>query len=219
MRILLMGATGMVGSGVLRVLQDDPSVTEVVVVGRRSCGAAGGKVRELLVADLSAVESVDEAALAGLDGCIWAVGVSSMGMTEAAYAEVTERLTLRWAARLLELNPSMAFCYCSAAGAGGGTMWAKVRQRVEGPLSTMGFRHAGCVRPGLISPIQGFRHRVALFALGLRLFGPLFPALIALVPSYATSWERLGRAMIRVVKGEADRFILESSDINRLGRA
>ena len=219
MRILLMGATGMVGSGVLRVLQDDPSVTEVVVVGRRSCGAAGGKVRELLVADLAAVESVDAAALAGLDGCIWAVGVSSMGMTEAAYAEVTERLTLRWAARLLELNPSMAFCYCSAAGADGGTMWARVRRRVEGPLATMGFRHAGCVRPGLISPIPGFAHRVALFALGLRLFGPLFPALIALVPSYATSWVRLGRAMIRVVKGEADRFILESSDINRLGRA
>jgi hypothetical protein len=94
----------MVGSGVLRVLQDDPSVTEVLVVGRRSCGAAGGKVRELLVAELSAVEAVDAAALAGLDGCIWAVGVSSMGMSEAAYAEVTETLTLRWAERLLQLQ-------------------------------------------------------------------------------------------------------------------
>jgi hypothetical protein len=98
-------------------------------------------------------------------------------------------------------------------------MWARVRRRVEGPLGKMGFAHVGCVRPGLISPIPGFAHRVALFALGLRLFGPLFPALIALVPGYATSWERLGRAMLRVVKGEADRFILESSDINRLGRA
>lgn len=219
MRILLMGATGMVGAGVLRMLQADETVTEVVVVGRRSCGATGGKVRELLMEELSAVQSLDVAALAGLDGCIWAVGVSSMGMTEAAYAEVTERLTLRWAERLLQLNPSISFCYCSAAGADGGTMWARVRRRVEGPLSTMGFRHVGCVRPGLISPIPGFRHRVALFALGLRLFGPLFPALIALVPGYTTSWERLGRAMIRVVKGEADRFILESSDINRLGRS
>lgn len=219
MRILLMGATGMVGTGVLRVLQADPSVTEVIVVGRRSCGAAGGKVRELLVADLFAVETVEDAALTGIDGCIWAVGVSSMGMTEAAYAEVTETLTLRWAERLLRLNPEMGFCYCSAAGADGGTMWAKVRRRVEGPLATMGFRHVGCVRPALISPIPGFGHRVALFAVALRLFGPLFPALIALIPGYATSWERLGCAMLRVVKGEADRFILESADINRLGAA
>lgn len=219
MRILLMGATGMVGAGVLRMLQADASVTEVVVVGRRPCGAAGGKVRELLVDDIAAAEAIDAAALSGLDGCIWAIGVSSMGMSEADYAEVTELLTLRWAKRLLEQNPAMAFCYCSAAGADGNTMWARVRRRVEGPLQTMGFAHVGCVRPGLISPIPGFEHRVALFAASLRLFGPLFPMLVALVPSYATTWERLGRAMIRVVKGEADRFILESSDINRLGRA
>jgi len=219
MRILLTGATRMVGTAVLRMLKADAAVTEVLVVGRRPCGAAEGKVRELLVDDIAAVEAIDDAALSGLDGCIWAIGVSSMGMTEEAYAEVTETLTLRWARRLLALNPTMGFCYCSAGGADGNTMWARVRRRVEGPLQTMGFARVGCVRPGIISPIPGFRHRVALFDVGLRLFGPLFRLLVVAVPGYATSWERLGRAMIRVVKGEADRFVLESSDINRLGRA
>lgn len=216
MRLILFGATGMVGAGALREALDAADVEAVLSVGRRSCGATHPKLRELVVADLFDVASV-ESHLVGHDACLWAVGVSSVGRDEAAYARMTEELTLAWARTLLRLNPSFSFCYCSAAGAGGRQMWARVRQRVEGALQAMPFRHAGAVRPGFIRPGPGITSRVWFYQAGITLLTPVFPLLERTLPSLVTSSERLGRAMLRVVQGRADRFILESSDINRVG--
>ena len=167
MKLVLFGATGMVGAGVLREVLDAAEVEAVLSVGRRSCGVVHPKLRELLLPDLFDLAAA-EAQLVGYDACIWAVGISSVGLDEAAYSRVTEELTLVWELTLLRLNPDFSFCYCSAAGAGGKSMWARVRQRT-------------------------------------------FPGLF-------TTSERLGRAMLRVVQGRADRFILESRDINRVGQ-
>jgi hypothetical protein len=145
------------------------------------------------------------------------VGISSVGLDEAAYARVTEELTLRWARALLGLNPGFSFCYCSAMGAGGTPMWARVRRRVEGELKAMPFRHVGCVRPGFIRPGPGIRSNVKLYQAFIVLVTPLFPVFVRTLPSLFTTSERLGRAMLRVVQGRADRFILESADINRVG--
>ncbi len=216
MKVILFGATGMVGAGALREALADASVEAVLSVSRRPCGVQHPKLRELLLPDLFDFASV-EPQLVGWDGCIWAVGISSIGLDEAAYARVTEQLTLAWARALLRLNPDSSFCYCSAAGAGGRTMWARVRQRVENALREMPFKHAGCVRPGFIQPGPGIRSTVRLYQTLIVLGRPLFPLLVRLLPSLATSSERLGRAMLRVVEGRADRYILESSDINRIG--
>ncbi|MGE3277121.1 MAG: hypothetical protein AB7O67_18560 [Vicinamibacterales bacterium] len=216
MRLILLGASGMVGAGALQAALADPGVDAVLVVGRRTCGVSHPKLEELLLADLFEIAPVEDR-LRGWDACLWAIGISSVGQDEANYARITEELTLRWARTLLRLNPVFSVCYCSGMGAGGGAMWARVRQRVEGALQAMPFRHAGVVRPGFIQPGPGVRSRVALYQVFITLFRPLFPVLVALVPSLATTSERLGRAMLRVVRGEADRFILESADINRLG--
>ena len=136
---------------------------------------------------------------------------------EATYARMTEDLTLRWARALLQANRDISFCYCSAMGASGRTMWARVRQRVEGALRDLPFRHAGCVRPGFIQPGPGITSRVAVYRLLIAAGRPLFPLLVRTAPSLATTSARLGRTMLRVVQGQADRFILESADINRLG--
>src|SRR5687768_12249451 len=122
MKLILFGATGMVGSGVLREALADPAVETVLSIGRRSCGVVHPKLRELLLPDLFDFSSV-ESQLKGWDGCIWAVGISSVGLDEAAYSKVTEELTLLWARALLRLNPGFSFCYCSAMGADGKSMW------------------------------------------------------------------------------------------------
>jgi uncharacterized protein YbjT (DUF2867 family) len=218
-KLIFFGASGMVGAGALREALDDPAVETVLSVGRRPSGAEHPKLRELLLPDLFDVAAVEDR-LAGFDACIWAVGISSVGLGEAEYAKVTEELTLLWARTLLRLNPGLSFCYCSAAGAGGRSMWARVRQRVEGALRTMPFRHAGAVRPAFIRPGPGIRSRTRLYQAGLVVLRPLFPLvglLVRTVPSMFTTSERLGRAMLRVVEGRADRFILESADINRVG--
>lgn len=216
MKLVLFGASGLVGSSVLREALQDPDVQSVLSIGRRPTGVQHPKLAELLLDDLFAIPPV-EGKLLGHDAAIWAIGVSSVGLDEAAYAKVTEELTLLWARALLRLNPGMSFCYCSAAGAGGRSMWARVRQRVEGALQAMPFRHVGCVRPAFIEPVPGTGSRTRGYQLGIVLMRPLFP-LLRRFPKVATRAETLARAMLQVVKGKADRFILESADINRLGR-
>lgn len=219
MKVILFGASGMVGAGALREALADPAVESVLSVGRSSCGVQHPKLRELLMPDLFAVASVADQ-LVGLDACLWAVGISSVGLDEAAYARVTEELTLVWAQELLRINPGLSFCYCSAAGAGGTSMWARVRQRVEGALQSMPFRHAGAVRPAFIRPGPGIRSRTRLYQAGLVLLRPffwVFPFFMRHFPSAFTTSEHLGRAMLRTAAGRADRFILESADINRVG--
>lgn len=216
MKIILFGASGMVGAGVLQVLLQDQETSAVLSVGRRPCGVRHAKLREIQLADLFELETA-QAELSGYDACIWAVGVSSVGLDEAAYALLTEELTLRWARALLERNPGLSFCYCSAAGAGGGSMWARVRQRVEGALAAMPFRHVGMVRPAFISPAPGIRSRTALYQAGIVALRPVFPICLRLFPALFTSSHILGRAMVRVVQGRATQTVLESRDINRLG--
>jgi uncharacterized protein YbjT (DUF2867 family) len=216
MKLILFGSTGMVGMGVLREALADPDVTAVLAIGRRSCGVSHTKLEEFLLPDLFDF-AAHEARLKGWDACVWAVGVTSLGKNEAAYANVTEELTLLWARALLRLNPVFSFCYCSAMGAEGISMWARVRQRVETGIKALPFRHSGCVRPGFIRPGPGIRSQVKVYNVGIALLRPLFPLILRTFPRYATTSERLGRTMIRVVQGRADRFILESADINRVG--
>jgi len=219
MKIILIGASGMVGAGALREALDAPEVESVLSIGRRPCGVEHPKLRELLLPDLFDFAAVEDQ-LVGYDACIWAVGISSVGLDEAAYARVTEELTLAWARALLRLNPGLSFCYCSAAGAGGRSMWARVRQRVEGALRSMPFTHAGAVRPGFIRPGPGIRSRTRAYQVGIVLLTPLFPLFplfMRVFPFLFTTSEILGRAMLRVVEGRADRLILESTDINRVG--
>lgn len=219
MKLILFGASGLVGASVLREALETSQVEAVLSIGRRPCGVPHPKLHELILPDLFDFEAIEDQLL-GFDACIWAVGVSSVGLGEAAYARVTEKLTLAWARTLLRLNPEFSFCYCSAGGAGGRGMWARVRQRVEGTLQAMPFKFAGAVRPGFIRPGAGLRSRTSGYQLGITLMRPLFPlfpVFVRVMPFLFTTSEILGRAMLRVVEGKANRFILESADINRLG--
>lgn len=221
MNIIILGASGMVGASALREALADASVTCVLSVGRRTCGVTHAKLKEVLVPDLFDIASISEQ-LSGYDACIWAIGISSVGMDEAAYSEVTERLTLAWAEQLLKLNPEFSFCYCSAGGAGGRSMWAQVRQRVETRIGQKSFLHAGVVRPGFIQPGPGIRSRTPGYQAGaavLQLLGPAYGLLVRTMPFLFTTSQILGTAMLRIVKGQSELYIHESADINRLGRA
>ena len=94
-----------------------------------------------------------------------------------------------------------------------------VRQRVEAAVKTLPFRHAGAVRPGFIEPGPGIRSQVRAYQLGVEVLRPVFPFFVKHWPSLFTTSGKLGRAMLRIVLGKADRFILEPVDINRVGEA
>jgi len=221
MKVLLLGATGMVGQGVLRecLLADD--VTEVVALGRTPTGQQHPKLRELVHADLFDCHAV-EAQLSGFDAGFFCIGVTSSGMAETEYARLTHDLTLAVAQTLARLNPSMCFVYVSGAGADSSetstTMWKRVRGRLENALQRLPFRAVYIFRPGIIQPLHGIRSKTDAYRWFYALSRPLLPLLRALMPTVVLSTEVVGRAMLAVVRYGAPKPVLEAADISALGR-
>jgi len=216
MRIILFGASGMVGQGVLRECLLDSEVEKVLAIGRSSAGYTHTKLRELLRDDLFDLSDI-EAELSGYDACFFCLGVSSFGMTEEQYRRITFDLTLAAAQTLAKLNPEMTFIYVSGTGTDsserGRTMWARVKGKTENALLKLPV-HAYMFRPGVIVPLHGIKSRTKSYRLLYVLTGPILPWLYARFPKYVTTTEQLGRAMIKAAKEGAPKRILESVDIN-----
>jgi uncharacterized protein YbjT (DUF2867 family) len=219
MKLLLLGATGMIGQGVLRECLLDDRVTEVVVLTRTPTGRAHPKLTERLHADYFHFEGLEDS-LRGVDACLFCLGVSSAGLTEAAYAHTTHDLTLATARFLVALNPHMSFCYISGAGADsteqGRVMWARVKGRIENALLRLPFKAVYLFRPGAIQPLHGIQSRTPIYRVMYTLMGPLLPLVRRLWPDAITTTERLGQAMIRAGLQGAPKPVLEMPDINRL---
>jgi uncharacterized protein YbjT (DUF2867 family) len=219
MKVLLFGATGMVGQGVLRECLLAPDVESVTTVGRTSTWASHPKLSDIVrpnVFDLSGLEAQS----AGVDACFFCLGVSSLGMTEEAYRRVAYELTLSVARTLVRLNPRLTFIYVSGAGTDstekGRSMWARVKGQTENALLRLPFKTVCMFRPGLIVPLHGARSKTRLVRLTYILTRPILP-LLQLLPSVTTT-EKLGRAMLRVAREGAPKPILGAADINALAR-
>ena len=209
MRVVLFGATGMVGQGVLRECLLDPEVTEVVTVGRSATGQTNPKLREVIAPDLFNLSP-----LPGFDACFFTLGVTSAGMSEADYTRITFDLTMAVAQAVI--NPNMTFVFVSGAGTGGRAMWARVKARAENALMEMPLKAAYMFRPGFIQPMHGITSRTRSYRVFYAIFGWLMPILRPLFPGYVTSTEQIGRAMLVVAKRGYPKKILESRDINEL---
>lgn len=220
MKVLLFGATGMIGQGVLRECLLDPRVTEVISLLRSPTREKHPKLTEVYHGDFFDYAGLQER-LAGLDICCFCLGVTSAGLDEAAYSRMTHDLTLAAATFLAPLNPAMTFCYISGAGADsteqGRIMWARVKGCTENALLRLPFRAVYVFRPGAIRPLHGIRSRTALYRALYAVLGPFLPLLKALSPDSLTTTEQLGKAMLQAGLVGAPKAILEMPDINRLG--
>jgi len=219
MRAILFGATGMVGQGVLRECLLDPGVGEVLVIGRRAIGTHDEKLREIVLPDIANLSRI-AGELDRFDACFFCLGVSSAGMSEAAYRRVTFDLTLAVAETLVQRNPGMTFVYVSGAGtdstAKGRTMWARVKGETENALLALPFKEAVMFRPGLIVPLHGIRSKTFWYRAFYSAIRPLWPILRPLLPTLVTTTEQVGRAMIRVARDGPPKSTLETRDINAL---
>ena len=216
MNVIIFGATGMVGQGVLRECLLDPDVGRLLTIGRSATGQRHEKLREIVHGDLFDLSSI-ESQLAGFHACFFCLGVSAAGMTEAEYSHITYDMTLAVARTLARLNPGMTFIYVTGAGTDssehGRTMWARVKGRTENALLVLPFKAAYMFRPGVIQPLHGIRSRTKLYRVLYVVTAPLFPILKKLFPRSVTTTEQVGRAMIRVAREGAPKRVLEAADI------
>ncbi|PUA17184.1 NAD-dependent epimerase/dehydratase family protein [Glaciimonas sp. PCH181] len=219
MRVLIVGASGMVGQGVLRECLAAPDVEEVILLARSTIESASQKVRQLVRDDLFDLTSL-EPELRGIDACFFCLGVSSSGMSEAAYRHVTFDLTLTVANVLVQLNPAMTFIYVSGAGTDsselGRSMWARVKGQTENALKKLPFAGVYLFRPAIIQPLHGIQSKTSSYRRFYKLTRPLLPVMKSLFPSFVVTTEEVGQAMLNAMRRGSGRFVLESRDIARL---
>lgn len=219
MKVIIFGATGMIGQGVLRECLLDPGVDRVLTVGRAATGQQHDKLREVVHADLFDLSPI-AADLSGYDACFFCLGVSSAGMSEADYRRITYELTLAVARFLAERSPGMTFLYISGAGTDGTergrSMWARVKGQTENALLGLPFKASYMLRPGAIQPMHGITSRTRLYRVLYTAMAPLTPVFKALFPGLVTTTEKLGKAMILVGRQGAPKSVLETRDINDL---
>ena len=219
MKVILFGASGMVGQGVLRECLQDAGVERVLAVGRSPVETQHPKLEELLLKDFYGLSPV-EPKLRGYDACFFCLGDSSAGMTEKDYRRVTYDLTLAAARPLARLNPAMTFIYVSGQGSDstekGRVMWARVKGATENALLALPFKAAYMFRPGIIRPLHGVRSKTALYQVFYTLLGPLLGLVSWLAPDSLTNTEQVGRAMLKAARDGVPKKFLENRDINRL---
>src|SRR5450830_701346 len=219
MNVVIFGATGMIGQGLLRECLLDPRIKLVQVVGRTPVGVQHAKLKELLVTDLYDYSAV-ETQLSGFDACFFCLGVSVSGKTEAQYTRITYDLTMAAAQSLCRRNPEMRFFYISGASTDstehGKVMWARVKGKTENALLALPLKAAYMFRPGAIEPMHGEVSKTPAYRWFYLLAKPLLSPLRALFPRYVTSTEELARAMINVAQRGHTQAIVHSAEIASL---
>jgi hypothetical protein len=218
LRVIITGATGMVGEGVLHECLKHPAVESVLIINRRPSGLTHPRVAEVVHGDFFNLTPV-EPQLRGYNACFFCLGVSSVGMPADAYFKLTYTLTMNFAHTVSRLNPDMVFCYVSGAGTDstekGRSRWARVKGKTENDLLRLGFDRCYAFRPGFIRPTPGLLHANPLY----RWLGWLYFPGRALFPNGFVTLRELGLAMINLTLRRDPSGVVSGRDIIRLAAA
>ena len=215
LQIIITGATGMVGEGVLHVSLQHPDVEKVLVINRKPGGINNPKLKEILhdnFYDLSAI--ADQ--LSGYNACFFCLGISSVGIGKNDYYKITYTLTVHVAQTLSKHNSNMTFCYISGAGTGENKWqsWARVKAKTEADLHKFSFRNAFGLRPGFIKPLQGQKKAHSFY----KYINWLFPLGRKLAPGAFCTMQELALCMIHISQNGYPKNILEGKDIIQAAR-
>jgi uncharacterized protein YbjT (DUF2867 family) len=222
-KVVIFGATGMVGKGVLLECLDDSRVEQILLISRHPIDVSHPKIRECLHQNFFDFASI-QAEFAGFDACFFCLGVSSVGISESEYHHLTYDLTLAAANALAAATAGrLTFCYVSGEGTDstehGRTAWARIKGKTENALLRLPFKAAYMFRPGYIQPLRSIKSKTRWYQAVYDVLGPLYPVFRRVFPRYVTTTVNMGRAMIEVAATGTTKQILTSADINRLAGA
>src|SRR5439155_16608749 len=219
MTVIIFGATGMVGTGVLLECLDDPRIERVLSVSRHPVPIDAPKLRTIVHRDFFNFATI-QPQFAGADSCFFCLGVSSVGMSESEYHHITYDLTLAAATAVAAVTDRrLTFCYVTGEGTDsterGRSAWARVKGKTENALLRLPFKAAYMFRPGYIQPLRGIRSKTRWYQAIYDVIGRLYPVFRRLVPRYVTTTVNMGLAMIEVAASGYEKPILSTVDINR----
>jgi len=216
-KVIITGATGMVGEGIAHVALNHPNVEKVLIIGRKPSGISHSKLQEINVADLMNLSSIEEE-MKGYDATFFCLGISSIGINKEDYYKTTYDLTLNFAKIASRQNPEMVFEYISGAGTDatekGNISWARVKGKTENDLMKLAFKKVICLRPGFIKPIKGLKRTHKFY----KFINWFFPIGRFFYPSGFCTMQELGNAMINAVYSDFNRKVLEGKDILELSK-
>jgi len=222
MRVVLFGATGMIGQGVLRECLRDPRVWRVLAIGRARSAVSHEKLEQLAHSDLLDYTPIADR-LVGADACFFCLGITSAGLREAEYRRITVDFAVAAAEALLKASPRIRMCFVSGTGADSTersrTMWARVKGRAENALLALPFDEVTIFRPGIVQPLHGITSRTPWTRATYAVLGPLIPLVERFAPGSVTTTERIGRAMIHIADHGSKKRVLENADINAAAEA
>ena len=214
MKVIITGATGMVGEGVLIECLENKQVIEILSLSRKSCGMTHPKLKECLIPDFMNIEQY-AMELSGYDACFYCAGVSSIGMDEEKFTKITYDTTLHVAKTLSQLNPDMVFTFVTGQGTDstehGKIMWARVKGKTENALMQLPFKGQYNFRPGFMKHFKEQKNVKTI----LKVVSWFFPILF---PKQSLTLQEVGRAMIQVVNKGYSKNVLEIQDIKKLGK-
>lgn len=217
LRVIITGATGMVGEGVLHECLQNPDIATVLLINRKPAGVTHPKLKEIIHGDFFELSSI-EAQLSGYDACYFCLGVSAIGMNENDYYKMTYTLTLYIAQILSKANPEMVFCYVSGSGTDssekGRVMWARVKGKTENDLMNLPFKKVYAFRPGYMHPTKGLKNVKKYY----HYMSWMYPFARRVFPNFVSTLKELGQAMIEVTKNGYSKKILEVKDIVKLAK-
>jgi hypothetical protein len=215
MKVIITGATGMVGEGVMHECILDTRVTEIILISRKEYPTSNNKVKQLIVNELSDIKK-HTSEISNYDACYFCMGVSSVGMKEDQYTKLTYDLTLDFAKTLVEVNKEMTFTYVSGAGTDssekGKSMWARVKGKTENDLIALPFKAVFAFRPGMIKPTKGLKNTYTSY----KVLAPLVSLINWALPKYSCTLAEIGKAMINVTENGYHRPQLEVKDIRKI---
>lgn len=217
LKVILTGATGMVGEGVLHECLQSDAVEEILIVGRRPSNIIHPKVKEIIVKDFFDISPIADQ-LKSYNTCFFCAGVSSVGKNEASFYKYTYTLTLNFAETVCRNNPDMIFCYISGRGTDssekGKAMWARVKGKTENDLMKLPFKKVYNFRPGIMTPTKGLKNTLKLY----KYMSWLIPVIKLFFSNWVSSLKQLGIAMIKVASQGYEKQIIEVKDILALSK-
>lgn len=217
LKVIITGATGMVGEGVLQECISNPEVEEILLINRKTSSYSGEKIKEILHQDFYDIHSIAQQ-LKNYDACFFCLGTSSVGMKEEDYYKITYTLTINFARTLSALNPQMTFCYMSGANTDssekGKQMWARVKGKTENDLMKLPFKAVYNFRPGFMKPSKGAKNVRGIY----KIINFMYPLFRLINPVYFLTLEEVAKAMINVTERGYDKKILETKDIATLSK-